>query len=76
MTHPKFKIMEIKVENGNREESIFSKQLMFKNDAERVMRSQNRNYATYTDIDNAHYWIVVDKNHNAITIPALNQLDK
>ena len=66
MTHPQFKIMEIVMDNGKRTETIWSKSLMFKNDAARIMNFLNKKNAEFTDVNNSHYWVVVDKNHNTV----------
>ena len=74
MRHPQFKIMEINVKNGIRTQTIWSKELMFKNDAARIMGFLNRKNAEYTDVDNAHYWNVVDKNHNVVLTQRIREI--
>ena len=74
MLHPQFKIMEINVKNGIRTETIWSKELMFKNDAARIMNFLNKKNAEYADVDNAHYWNVVDKDHNVVLTQRIREI--
>ncbi len=41
MTHPKYKIVKVTIENGERREEVVSKELMFKCDAQRVVNYKN-----------------------------------
>ena len=74
MTHPQFKIMEIVMNNGERTEAIWSKSLMFKNDAARIMNFLNKKNAEFTDVNNSHYWVVVDKNHNTVLTQHIREI--
>ena len=74
MRHPRFKIMEINIENGIRTEKIWSKSLMFKNDAARIMNFLNKKNAEFTDVNNSHYWVVVDKNHNTVLTQRIREI--
>lgn len=72
MRHPAYKIMEVEVINGKRTESIMSKQLMFKSDAERVAQFHNGKDATWSDVENMHYWMVVDKENRPVLMPRMS----
>lgn len=63
--HPEYKIIEVRIENGERSEKVVSKELMYKCDAERVVNWKNRADAVSIDFDNSHFWQVVRKDGRA-----------
>lgn len=63
--HPEYKIIEVKIENGERSERVVTKGLMYKCDAQRVVNWKNRTDATFIDSDNKHFWQVIRKDGRA-----------
>lgn len=57
MTHPKYQIIEVRIKDGIRTEEVVSKELMFKCDAERVVKYKNAHDAVFNE-DFEQYWIV------------------
>lgn len=63
--HPEYKIIEVRIKDGERSEKVVSKELMYKCDAQRVVDWKNRTDATFIDSDNKHYWQVIRKDGRA-----------
>lgn len=76
MVHPKFKVMAVNIHNGKRTEEIVSKSLLYKDEATRLMEYLNRHNGIYNDVDNCHYYIVVDKEHQAVYCQRLSKLNQ
>lgn len=63
MIHPKYKIVQVVETNENTTTETVSKQLMFKCDAERVVKYQNQNWAIMKP-DYKLYWVVEEYKKN------------
>lgn len=74
MNHPKFKVIEININNGIKEEKPFTKFLMFRNEAARTMDFMNQHNGSYEDINNCHYYVVADKENNIVLTQRISKL--
>ena len=64
---PKYKIIEITIKDGVETQKTFSKELMYKGDAERAVEYQNKNWATFTP-NYSNYWVVMNKEYELNSI--------
>ena len=66
MTHPKYKIVAVSINNGKRAEEVVSKFLLYKDEASRFSTYMNTQNGVYNDEDNQHFYIVVEKDYKVI----------
>lgn len=68
MIKPQYKVIAVTIDNGKRTEEIVSKTPMYKYEANKAMIYMNLHNGVYNNADNCHYYIVVDKDGQPVTI--------
>ena len=60
MRHPKYRVTAVSKRNGLETREVVSKELMFKNDAERLANYYNKNDSVFNDNGDGFWYVVTE----------------